>query len=97
MIFFNSLFNIVIQITNIYFLALKTQIQKVNILNMIAEKISKLPKNQLIRLNSFKPLLKLSQNDEELSGLIIDDIEREAFKKGYLDVVILLDINRCSI
>jgi len=67
-------------------------------MNYTAEQINKLTKEQLTWLNSFKPLLELSKNyDKELAGVLQDHIEREAFKKGYLDVAILLGANSNSI
>ena len=67
-------------------------------MNYTAEQINKGTKEQLTWLNSFKPLLELSKNyDKELAGVLQDHIEREAFKKGYLDVAILLDANSDSI
>jgi len=49
-----------------------------------------LPANQLIWLLSFKKLFQPSTNKKQFKNLI-EDIEKKAFKKGYLDVVLMLD------
>ena len=54
--------------------------------------ILKLPPKQLKWFLSFKPLFKISQNyDKKQYQSLIEDIEKKAFKKGYLDVVLMLE------
>jgi len=56
----------------------------------LKRQILKLPANQLIWLLSFKKLFQPTTNKKQFENLI-EDIEKKAFKKGYLDVVLMLD------
>ena len=56
------------------------------------KKIMKLPNEQLKWLLSFKLLFKLSQNYDKVQlEYLIKDVDKEATKKGYLEIITLLE------